>query len=141
MDCPIWYAVSAQVIKRKLWTIKIYDSLFENNECVLFQGNIKTEDNRHKLNYQNLRSERFLKTISKYCGYVINFALSIEQVWERFKDDEITSKPQEGATEEEISLIVEGVRHLFLSETNRQIYVYLYVLNLMTRTPDQDKQE
>ena len=83
----------------------------------------KIEDNRHKLKHQNLRSERFLKTISKYCGYVINFALSIEQVWESFKDDEITSKPQEGATEEEISLIVEGVRLLSLSKTNRPIYV------------------
>ena len=100
------------MIKRKLWTIKIYNSLFENNECVLFQGNIKAEDDRQKLKQQNLRSERFLKTISKYCGYVINFALSIEQVWERFKDDEIKSKPQEGATEEGISLIVEGVSRL-----------------------------
>ena len=76
MDFPIWYAVSAQVIERKLWTIKIYNLLFENNECVLFQRDIKTEDNRQKLKQQNLRSERFLKTISKYCGYVINFALS-----------------------------------------------------------------
>ena len=76
MHSPIWYAVSAQVIKRKLWTIKIYNSLCENNEYVLFQGNIKTEDNRQKLKQQNLRSERFLKPISKYCGYVINFALS-----------------------------------------------------------------
>ena len=127
--------MSAQVIKRKLWTIRIYNLLFENNEYVLFQGNIKIEDNGQKIKQQNLRSERFLKPISKYCGYVINFALSkqssyssqisqiifvekndkyevCEQVWERFKDDEITSKPQEGATEEEISLIVEGVRRL-----------------------------
>ena len=54
MDLPIWYAVSAQVIKRKLWTIKIYNLWFENNVCVLFQGNIKTEDDRKKLKQQNL---------------------------------------------------------------------------------------
>ena len=42
------------MIKIKLWTIKIYNLLFENNECVLFQGNIRTEDNGQKLKQQNL---------------------------------------------------------------------------------------
>ena len=61
--------------QKKIVTIKIYDLSYENNEYVLFQGNIKNEDNGQKIKQQNLRSESFVKTVSKYCGYVINFAL------------------------------------------------------------------
>ena len=64
------------VVARGLYLARHLFSLFENNEYVLFQRNIKTEDNKQKFKQQNLRSERFLKTVSKYCGYVINFALS-----------------------------------------------------------------
>ena len=64
------------VVARGLYLARHLFSLFENNEYVLFQRNIKTEDNKQKFKQQNLRSERFLKTISKYCGYVVNFALS-----------------------------------------------------------------